>query len=87
MHIQKLPEDYTLVLRKIREDGEEDFNNLVESLRFERSRLAHIVESLQHKGLILLQGDGQRGFWIRLSSKGQRLMQYLLSDNGFSPSY
>jgi hypothetical protein len=87
MHAMELSEDYAIVMQRIKEDGEEDFNNLVESLSFERSRLAHIVEALQHKGLVLLEGDGQRGFWLRLSAKGQRLMNYLRPEPGLHPSY
>jgi hypothetical protein len=76
MRIQELPADYKLVLRKIEEDGTEDYNNLVETLRFERPRLAHIVRALQHKGLISFRGDGDRGFWITLSAKGRRFIAY-----------
>jgi DNA-binding IclR family transcriptional regulator len=76
MRIQELPTDYVLVLHQIEEDGAEDYNNLVETLRFERSRLAHIVRSLQHKGLVSFRGDGEHGFWITLSAKGRRFMEY-----------
>jgi DNA-binding IclR family transcriptional regulator len=89
MHkIAELPEEYAIVLQQIDEDGAEDFNELVETLQFERSRLAHIIQSLQHKGLVSLQGDGERGFWIRLSRKGERLMRYLWPESGgLQPNY
>jgi len=87
MHTIELPEDYALVLQQVDESGQEDFNNLAESLRFDRSRLAHILEALQHKGLIRLGISGQRDAWIRVSSKGKRLLTYMWPETGLSPSY
>lgn len=89
MHkVTELPEEYALVLQQIDADGGEEFNDLVETLRFERPRLAHIVQSLQHKGLVMLRGDGERGFWIELSRKGERLMRYMWPESqGLRPSY
>ncbi|CAN5131900.1 hypothetical protein BH09PAT3_BH09PAT3_3490 [soil metagenome] len=89
MHkVTELPEEYAIVLQQIDEDGGEEFNDLVENIHIERSRLAHIVKSLQHKGLIVLKGDGQRGFWIQLSRKGEQLMRYMWPEsNGLQPSY
>jgi DNA-binding IclR family transcriptional regulator len=43
-----LPEDYSLVLQEVSENGEEDFAELAETLNFERSRLQHIIQSLEH---------------------------------------
>lgn len=71
---KELPQDYALVLQQIDEDGDDDFNNLAETLRFDRSRLAHIIQALHHKGLIILN---RRTMWVSLSSKGKRLMVYL----------
>lgn len=34
----ELPEDYALVLQQVDENGEEDFTNLAESLKFDRRR-------------------------------------------------
>lgn len=74
-HIE-LPGDYALVLQTVHENGEEDFANLAETLRFDRRRLAHIVEALRHKGLIYLNRStsGSSDAWIRLSSKGRKCM-------------
>lgn len=83
----ELPEDYTVVLLKLKTDGTDDYTNLVESLRFDRLRLAHIVRSLQHKGLISLRGNGTRGFWVSLSAKGQRFMSNPWPEVGLRPSY
>jgi DNA-binding MarR family transcriptional regulator len=87
MRVQELPADYTLVLLQIEEDGSEEYNNLVETLRFERPRLAHIVRSLQHKGLVTFRGDGDRGFWISLSAKGRRFLSYAWPESGLQPSF
>ncbi len=80
-----LPADYALVLQQIDEDGGEDFNSLVETLGVERPRLAHILSSLQNKGLVLMRSSASGEFWIELSRKGQRLMRYLWPESaGFS---
>lgn len=71
----ELPQEYALVLWRLRASGEEDFLNLAESVRMDRRRLTHILENLQHKGLIAL-GRGRSRYndaWIRLTSKGRRL--------------
>jgi hypothetical protein len=62
-----LNKDGALVLQHIQEAGEEDLENLNESLRFGRGRLTHILTNLQHKRLINV-----RGGWIRLSAKGRK---------------
>ena len=85
-HIE-LPEDYSLVLQEVGDRGEEDVSLLAESLNFERSRLQHILQALQHKGLITLTRSAGRGAWVRLSSKGQKLMQTLWPESGLSYSY
>ena len=64
----ELDEDSALVLQQIEESGQDDFENLNESLRFGRSYLAHILQNLQHKGLIRVSGH-----YISLSSKGQKI--------------
>ncbi|HET6924262.1 MAG TPA: MarR family winged helix-turn-helix transcriptional regulator, partial [Candidatus Saccharimonadales bacterium] len=87
MHVTRLPDDQALVLQQVAEDGEGDFASLVESLRFDYGRLSHIVESLQHKGLVVLNRAGQSESWIRLSSKGRRLLAYMWPESGLSPSY
>jgi DNA-binding MarR family transcriptional regulator len=82
-HIE-LPEDYSLVLQEVGEHGEEDFTELAESLNFERGRLQHIIQSLQHKGLISLSGVPGRGVWIRLSAKGRKFVSSLWPESGLS---
>ncbi len=72
-----LPEDYALVLQQVEEIGEEEFDTLAETMRFDRKRLTHIVQALRHKGLIVMSQRGRSEPWIRLSSKGRQLMQYL----------
>lgn len=73
----ELPRDYALVLQTVHENGEEDFANLAETLKFDRQRLAHIIEALRSKGLLYLSKSGRSsyaGAWIRLSSKGRKCM-------------
>lgn len=87
-HIE-LPRDYALVLQTVHESGEEDFANLAETLRFDRQRLAHIIEALRHKGLIYLSrpksiGLGGSDAWIRLSSKGRKFMTTIWPEAGLS---
>jgi len=71
-----LPEDYAIVMQQIKENGEEDFTNLAETLQFDRPRLVHIVQGLQHKGLISITRASSE-IWLRLSGKGQRLMAFM----------
>lgn len=77
----KLPADYAIVLRLIKMRGKENFTSLAETVRFDSARLAHIIQNLQHKGLILASRSVVYGdVWIRLSTKGQRLTRLLLAD-------
>ncbi|HEX8227173.1 MAG TPA: MarR family winged helix-turn-helix transcriptional regulator [Candidatus Saccharimonadales bacterium] len=84
-HIE-LPRDYALVLQTVHENGEEDFANLAETLRFDRQRLAHIVDALRHKGLIYLSKSARSGndAWIRLSSKGRKIMFNIWPESGMT---
>lgn len=78
MHVQQLPLDYAMVLQQIHDDEGDGFDDLADTLRLERSRLAHIVHALHHKGLIRLEGGmAGREIWLSLSAKGRRLMNYL----------
>jgi hypothetical protein len=77
MSKHNLPEEYALVLQQVTELGEEDFSTLAELLRFDRQRLAHIIQALHHKGLIVIERGQQFGAWIRPSAKGRQLMQFL----------
>lgn len=63
----ELNKDSAMVLQQIEEDELEDFESLNESLRFGRSYTLHILQNLQHKGLIIMQDS-----WISLSSKGKK---------------
>jgi DNA-binding MarR family transcriptional regulator len=86
MRTLELPEDYALVLQQIYEEGEQYFSDLAESLSFDRRRLLHIIEALRHKGLILMkttQADG----WLRLTSKGRRLLAYIWPESQLNPSF
>ncbi len=80
----ELPSDYALVLQTVQENGEEDFANLAETLRFDRQRLAHIIEALRHKGLIYLNRSSRTGSdaWIRLSAKGRKIMLTVWPESG-----
>jgi DNA-binding MarR family transcriptional regulator len=71
----ELPEDYAIVLYLVKQRGKESFTSLAETVRFDRARLAHIIQNLQHKGLIMAGRSVYSDNWIRLSAKGQRLMR------------
>lgn len=85
-HIE-LPEDYGLVLQEVATSGEEDISLLAESLNFDRERLQHILHALQHKGLVCFVRTNGRGMWVRLSAKGQKLMETLWPESGLSYSF
>lgn len=85
-HIE-LPEDYSLVLQEVGEHGEEEITELAESLSLERGRLFHIVQALQHKGLISLSDASGHGIWIRLSAKGRKFMENVWPESGLSYGY
>jgi len=63
----EINEDSAIVLQQIGENELEDFDNLVQSLRFGRSYTGHILQNLHHKGLVKIKGH-----WISLSSKGRK---------------
>lgn len=67
-----LDEDQAVVLQQINDAEREDFAELAEELRFGRAYLAHILENLRHKGLIITKGP-----WIALSSKGKKAVKTL----------
>lgn len=70
----QLPQDHALVLQQINELGEEDFTGIAESLRIGRAKLAHIIQTLHHKRLILVRRSSYAEVWVRLSTKGKGLM-------------
>lgn len=82
-----LPQDYNLVLQEVGELGEEEITVLAETLSFERSRLLHIIQSLQHKGLVSLNRSAGHGVWIRLSAKGRKFMTQLWPEAGVAYGY
>jgi DNA-binding MarR family transcriptional regulator len=82
-----LSEEYALVLQQIDESGEEDFTTLAEMLRFDRQRLAHIVQALHHKGLIVVHRSRQYDPWLRVSAKGRQLMDALWPEIQARPTY
>jgi hypothetical protein len=77
MKVLSLHKDYLLVLQQISEDGEDDLVSLEETLRFDRKQLKHIVQALQHKGLIKVKAVSKVDIWLTLSSKGRRFMEYM----------
>ena len=76
----KLPQEYAIVLRLIKMHGRENLTSLSETLRFDRAKLMHIIENLQHKGLILAGQSIASDSWIRLTHKGNRLIGSLRLD-------
>jgi len=80
MKIPILHKDYLLVLKQISQDGEEDLITLEETLRFDRSKLKHIIQALQHKGLVKVQSISNHDIWLTLSTKGRRLIDNMWPD-------
>jgi DNA-binding MarR family transcriptional regulator len=72
-----LPTDYALVLQQVSEDGSDEFTVLSETLNIRRSRLSHIIAALRQKGLILIEKSSVGDAWIRLSSKGNKLVHQI----------
>lgn len=83
----ELPQDYSLVLQEVSDHGAEEIGELAESLSLEQRRLNHILQALQHKGLIILNYTYGRGVWIRLSAKGQKFMRTLWPESGMAFGY
>lgn len=75
--VTDLPSDYALVLQQVSEDGGDDFSVLSETLDIKRSRLAHIIASLRQKGLIMIDRTSRGDAWIRLSSRGAKLVHQI----------
>lgn len=74
MKLNQLPMDCAIVLQQINDDGGDCFADLADTMSVDSSRLAHIIGSLQHKGLITIERAGYET-WLTVSSKGRRLMQ------------
>lgn len=75
--IVNLNEDTALVLQQIRESGEEDFVSLSQMLRISHRRLATILDELRIKELVQIKHSMYSESVIRLSAKGNRLINYL----------
>ncbi len=75
-----LPKDYEAVLRRVRDNGEEDLASLPGKIDINHSRLSHIIKSLKKKGLIVVSPSTYDGAWVRLSTKGRKLMNYVNPD-------
>lgn len=71
-----LSTDYAIVLQQLEESGEEDFDYLVETLRYDNNRLMDILRGLQHKGLVILRYSRQ-GLELHLSFKGTKLVNLI----------
>jgi DNA-binding MarR family transcriptional regulator len=76
-NLRDLPADYALVLQQIQETGSDELSVLSETLNLSRARTLHIVTSLRQKGLILIDRTNWGDAWVRLSAKGQKLVQQL----------
>lgn len=72
----KLSTAEAIILQQIHDDIEEDVAMLSSQLGMSRSRIAAIVDTLKQKGLLIINHD-YHGTWVRLSSRGNRLMAYL----------
>lgn len=80
MQKRHLPNEYALVLQQVHESGEEDFAGLADSPHFTPGHLAHVLQDLTHKRLIISRRAGY-GIWVRLSARGKRLMHALWPDS------
>jgi predicted transcriptional regulator len=67
----ELQEDQALVMQVVNEAGEEVFENLMETLKFDRSTLLHLLQNLHHKHLVVLENN-RYGTYVHLSSKGKK---------------
>ncbi|HSX27948.1 MAG TPA: hypothetical protein VLF60_00680 [Candidatus Saccharimonadales bacterium] len=79
----RLQHDYAIVLQQVNDTGEEDFEALAESLRFGPAQLAHIIQELHHKGLIVSRNSSY-GLWIRLSAKGKKFVRTLWPESAMA---
>lgn len=83
MRTTDLPQDCALVLQQVHDSGEEDFTGLAASLKFSPGHLAHIVQELARKRLIISRNAGF-GMWIRLSARGKRVMHTLWPESAYA---
>jgi hypothetical protein len=74
-----IPKGYATIMHQIEEAGEEDFDNLVETLGGDRRRLMDVLSSLRHKGLVIFHYS-RWGLWLQLSAKGKKLVKIVWPD-------
>lgn len=74
-----ISKDYAIIIQQIGEAGEEDFDNLVETLGGDRSRLMDILSDLRHKGLVIFHYS-RWGLWLQLSAKGKKSVKLVWPD-------
>lgn len=86
MRTTEIPDDYALVLQQLNHDGRDDIDELAEMVSVDRGRLQHVIKSLQHKGLIIIDNVGYET-WLSLSSKGHNLIDYLRPNSGMGFQY
>jgi DNA-binding IclR family transcriptional regulator len=86
MRYKELPEEYAIVLQQINEDGGDNIDDLVDTVRVDKSRLAHIVSALHHRGLVTVENLGYEP-WLTVSAKGRRLIHYLWPESGMHYQY
>jgi len=74
-----IPKGYATIMHQIEEAGEEDFDNLVETLGGDRNRLMDILSGLRHKGLVIFHYS-RWGLWLQLSAKGKKSVKIVWPD-------
>ncbi|MEO6761564.1 MAG: hypothetical protein ABI220_04290 [Candidatus Saccharimonadales bacterium] len=79
-----LTEDCALVLQQVHEIGKEEVMELAESLRFDHSRLLHIIQVLHNRGLVRISRTTQ-GMWVSLSRRGYQIIRQLWPEWAPSP--
>lgn len=72
----ELQEDQALVIQVVNQAGEDNVEELIETLSFDRSSLLNILQNLQHKGLIVFNRTSY-DLYVRLSSKGKKTVNLL----------
>lgn len=76
MNSVNLTTSEAIILQQIHDDIEDDVATLSAQLGMSRSRIAAVVDLLKQKGLLVINHDYQ-GTWVRLSNRGNRLINYL----------
>jgi hypothetical protein len=79
MKLAKFNKDQALIMQVIEEAGEEDVENLLLHLKFDRQQLVNHLISLQRKGIIQIKNTGYSTV-ARLSTKGRKTARLLWPD-------